>query len=1084
MSVLDDLKIDFEFATRTRGKEYYLGDAVQINSSEPGCIKASVTGQQKYRIEVRWEPMGVAYSCTCPFFQDHDQPCKHLWAALLEADHQSILDTAARRLERNGRSPAPAALAPANGSAVPAKRKPLWQTQLEKIRENSQRVGRLQTPVPADVEWPSDRRMLYGIDVERSNASHGGGLVIRLFTQRFTKAAKWGEPRRFGFSLEQWLNTNDPSDKEIAQALVGSRRGFYISSNDPTIELAGFAHENVLKRIVETGRCHLCRGDNLIGEPLLWDSGDPFEFRIELRADDRATGHRLLPTLARENQPGSQSLPLNSASVCVSHGWVVFVDRVARLDHGGAYNLLGELRRTDELVIPANDTEDLIRELFTIPSLPAVKLPESAGVNTIEGKPIPMLQILTPGKQSMLAPGMLQVDVHYDYSGVKIAHDDPRVTIYEPTTRTLIRRDRVEEARRQRELHAAGVRVDAMMSREKTVLTLPSDALAGCVIDLLKADWRVEGEGKLYRAAGAMDVAVKSGIDWFDLDVSIDFGGAKATLPKLLAALRRGQKMVQLDDGTLGILPEEWLSKYAVLAGLGQEQGEGSLRFSKTQAGFLDALLLAMPQARTDEIFENARQQLQLFSGVQAADAPPTFKGELREYQREGLGWLHFLRNFNFGGCLADDMGLGKTVQVLALLDTRRAEGHGTSLVVMPKSPIFNWTAEAAKFTPLLKVLEYSGVDRERNLDVFKNYDLILTTYGTLRRDIAGLKDYPFDYVVLDESQAIKNAATASAKSVRLLSGKHRLAMSGTPIENHLGELWSLFDFLNPGMLSNASVFKALGGGPASAPEGRQLIAKAVRPFILRRTKSQVAKELPARVEQTIFCELDEQQRKLYDELKEHYRVSLLKRIDEVGINSSRIQVLEALLRLRQASCHPGLLDAKYIDGSSAKLETLLDQLQDIHEEGHKALVFSQFTSFLSLVKRQLDARGITYEYLDGQTNNRQACVERFQNDPDCKLFLISLKAGGVGLNLTAAEYVFLLDPWWNPAVEAQAIDRAHRIGQTQTVFAYRLIAKDTVEEKVLQLQSSKRELADAIINEDNRVLGNLSADDLRLLLA
>jgi len=347
------------------------------------------------------------------------------------------------------------------------------------------------------------------------------------------------------------------------------------------------------------------------------------------------------------------------------------------------------------------------------------------------------------------------------------------------------------------------------------------------------------------------------------------------------------------------------------------------------------------------------------------------------------------------------------------------------------------------------------------------------------------LKDVEFDYVILDEAQAVKNASTASAKAVRLLRSAHRLALSGTPVENHLGELWSLFEFLNPGMLGAASVFKlATGSGREIDEETRQLLSHALRPFILRRTKDQVAKELPAKTEQTIYCELEPAQRKLYNELRQHYRDSLLQRIETQGLGKSKIMVLEALLRLRQVACHPGLIDINRSGEPSAKLEALLEQLREVLDAGHKALVFSQFTSLLRIVRGRLDKEGVVYEYLDGKTRNRQTCVERFQNEPDCKLFLISLKAGGLGLNLTAAEYVFLLDPWWNPAVEAQAVDRAHRIGQTKSVFAYRLIARDTVEEKVLELQKTKRDLAAAIIGEDNALIRNLRREDLELLLS
>jgi SNF2 family DNA or RNA helicase len=306
--------------------------------------------------------------------------------------------------------------------------------------------------------------------------------------------------------------------------------------------------------------------------------------------------------------------------------------------------------------------------------------------------------------------------------------------------------------------------------------------------------------------------------------------------------------------------------------------------------------------------------------------------------------------------------------------------------------------------------------------------------------------------------------------------------MSGTPVENHLGELWSLFEFLNPGMLGNASIM--VNAARSSDEETRAFLGKALRPFILRRTKSQVATELPEKTEQTLYCDLQSDDRKLYDELRDYYRSRLLKRDPSGAAGQFKLQVLEALLRLRQVACHPGLVDKRRIEKGSAKLDTLLAQLDQVLEENHKVLVFSQFTSFLAIVRARLDAAEISYAYLDGRTRDREARVEQFQNDPNTKLFLISLKAGGVGLNLHAAEYVYLLDPWWNPAVEAQAIDRAHRIGQTRQVFAYRLIARDTVEEKVLELQKAKRDLADAIISADNSVIRNLTREDLELLLS
>lgn len=426
------------------------------------------------------------------------------------------------------------------------------------------------------------------------------------------------------------------------------------------------------------------------------------------------------------------------------------------------------------------------------------------------------------------------------------------------------------------------------------------------------------------------------------------------------------------------------------------------------------------------------------------------------------------------GGCLADDMGLGKTIQVLALLAGLKSDKP--SLIVVPRSLVYNWKEESARFTPKLRWLDYTGFTRQTALTQTPNTDVIITTYGTLRKDIGILKEMEFEYVILDEAQAIKNAGAQVAKAARLLHGDHRLALTGTPIENRLDDLWSIFEFLNPGMAGHLPQWK-----DANAPA---VLSKALRPFLLRRTKEQVLTELPQKTEQTLYCELGKKERALYTELRDHYRALLSKKIGNTGLKKSKIDVLAALLRLRQAACHPRLINPEMVTAESAKIETLVEQLKGVLAEGHKALVFSQFTSLLALARKRLEQENIVMEYLDGKTQNRKKCVDRFQTDPKCGVFLISLKAGGVGLNLTAADYIFILDPWWNPAVEAQAVDRAHRIGQTKPVFAYRLIAKDTVEEKIMQMQKDKKELADAILTENNSLIRSMSAEDLMWILS
>jgi SNF2 family DNA or RNA helicase len=725
---------------------------------------------------------------------------------------------------------------------------------------------------------------------------------------------------------------------------------------------------------------------------------------------------------------------------------------------------------------------------------PVVDVPDELRVQVENGRPRPWLRL----QPSRYRPEQLEAQVLCDYDGMPVQPDRPYPIVRSEDGSRVVRRDVAAERSFTQVLQGLGFKRDWSADRNEQVPQIASRHLPRVVRTLLADGWRVEAKGVTYRQPAATSLRVTSGIDWFDLEGHADYGNQQVALPELLAALRRGDGFVTLDDGTMGLLPEAWLQKQGMLASFASPDGD-RLRFKASQVALLDALLAERPEATCDEAFARARAELQAFDGIAPLDPPSSFTGTLRGYQREGLGWLLFLQRFGFGGCLADDMGLGKTIMVLAALTHAQESAgaasskakalsvptaaHRPSLVVAPRSLVFNWRNEAARFAPGLRVLEYTGGGRTALRDAMPDHDLVLTTYGTLRRDAEPLAQIPFHYVVLDEAQAIKNAGSASAKTTRLLQARHRLALSGTPIENHLGELWSLFEFLNPGVLGTASAFQ--GTTARSLDEASvTTLARGLRPFILRRTKAQVAPELPQKTEQTIYCELEKPQRALYDQLRDHYRTTLLDRVARTGLGRSKIQVLEALLRLRQAACHPGLIDAKRTKEPSAKLDVLLPHIAQAVDEGHKTLVFSQFTSLLAILRTRLDADGVAYEYLDGRTRDREAKVERFQTDPACRLFLISLKAGGVGLNLTAAEYVFLLDPWWNPAVEAQAIDRAHRIGQARHVFAYRLIAKDTVEERVLELQQHKRKLADAVLSADGSLLKELKREDLEMLLS
>jgi len=425
-------------------------------------------------------------------------------------------------------------------------------------------------------------------------------------------------------------------------------------------------------------------------------------------------------------------------------------------------------------------------------------------------------------------------------------------------------------------------------------------------------------------------------------------------------------------------------------------------------------------------------------------------------------------------------MGLGKTIQVLAQLQKVSAAEKGTHLVVVPKSLVYNWQAESAKFTPNLKVLIYEGTKRSGLIKTFKKHDIILMTYAVMRKDIKQLSEFEFNYSVLDEAQNIKNTTTLVAKAAYLINSKHKLALTGTPVENHIGELFSIFRYLIPSLLPKGYS----QGRIKSNEDSMKVILRGLMPFILRRTKSEVLTELPEKVETILYCDFEKKQEKIYSEMKTFYQKSLTQKSDSSGVPKSKIQILEALLRMRQASCHPGLINKEYLGLSSSKIITLMENLESLMARGEKVLIFSQFTSFLSIIKTELDSRNIEYSYLDGKTNKRQMVVNEFKTNPSKSVFLISLKAGGVGLNLTEASYCFLVDPWWNPAVEAQAIDRIHRIGQEKKVFAYRLITKGSIEEKILKLQETKKDVSRNILSTDESLLKQMTAEDLRFLFS
>ena len=1074
-------------------------------------MDATVRGSQSYKVKLFREGDAVEASCSCAYLEEYGTPCKHIWATVLTADIKGYLKGTSRGvvrqlrlvepgdgdLRKDGKRSETSRSSPTQTNSAhskapsrrPQQQTPEWKTTLSHLQTAAERAA-----VSSSTTLPAGHELVYIID--RAESLKGNGLSLDIATRHRKLDGEWSRPKAKRLTHDEIATLPEPADRHVMAILANTREhianvyysGTYYSTSAPSrVTLKHALAETLLPMLCATGHCFLrdSETDDSL-RTLHWNDAGPWEFWLKVTPDGAGKTYAITGELRR----AGERMGLETLSLLVSGGFVFWGDSVAQLYDFNAFSWIALLREQGKISVPAKQKQEFLAELLRLPDLPRLDLPVDLRYEEITVAPRPRLKVKrreSRGWETERDQNWLLGELSFDYGGHIISAKTSARSVFEPKQRRLLLRDPGAERSFSARLDEVGFHRKTEFQRGE-ILELLARNLPKAAHKLLQEGWHVEAEGKLYRQANEFKIEVKSEIDWFEVHGGAKFDGQEVPLPALLAALRRGENLVQLGDGSFGLLPEEWLKKYASLGGLGTAEGD-HLRFRQTQVGLLDVLLAEQPDVKFDRRFERARERLRQFQGVEPQDPPSRFQGELRGYQREGLGWLHFLREFGFGGCLADDMGLGKTVQVLALLEARRElraaprkrRRPPPSLVVVPRSLVFNWKEEAARFTPKLRILDNTGIGRSKTGESFENFDVVLTTYGTLRQDIVDLKDYQFDYAILDEAQAIKNASSQSAKAARLIQAEHRLALSGTPIENHIGELWSLFEFLNPGMLGKATETGLL----RADEETRSLLAKALRPFILRRTKERVARDLPEKSEQTIYCDLEPVQRKLYNELREHYRSSLLGRVARDGINKSKIQILEALLRLRQAACHPGLIDkSKQSHESSAKLDVLLPQLREVVDEGHKTLVFSQFTSMLAIVKKRLDEEGISYAYLDGRTRDRQERVQQFQNDPDCKVFLISLKAGGLGLNLTAADYIFLLDPWWNPAVEAQAIDRAHRIGQMHPVFAYRLIARDTVEEKVLQLQSQKRALADAIINADNSLIRDLGRAELELLLS
>ncbi len=1109
-----DLKRLFPASFLKRGRDYQAGGRVRtIGIADDGRrLTATVQGSARrpYRTDIavsRTRKGGVRIegNCSCPVSYN----CKHVVATLLEA------------LARQAPAVGEAAGDPFAFDAAPEPgRNRAVQTWLAGVARAAQ--GATPGRHPGTPE-----RLLYLLKLER--LAYTTRTAVETVLVRPLKGGGYGKAERWSGGLQSHARFVTDADRDLLRWLEAMR------ADQPSIgfgsyPLRGSAGANVLVRLIATGRCHWQSKDNPALQP-----GDPREGTPAWRADGEGRQH-----LYCRGEDIEAVLPMSPL-------W--YVD-IAHAQCGPLKTGLPDAFAEQLFTAPALAPEDAaavheqLRRHFRedSPALPAV-----FDAATVERPvPVPVLRLFRDdlpidyGHQWQIGVARLDLalaSLSFDYAGTRIEAGDTGEFRTRVENGTLLRlaRDARAEATALDTLGRYGFMPVADVSffstlpkraRHAFVLNDEDDHAASLlrfstdgVPELRARGWRIEMDPDYpYRVAEIdkdwyADVGDEgSGIDWFGLELGVTIDGARVNLlPILVEWLRAGrlqrkplaeltdrdQVVAHLPDGRL--LPIPYARVRTVLAILTELyddaplDADGRLKLSRAQAGALSALETELGAPLVWAGGERLRElahRLRDFRGVQAVAPPAGLAAQLRDYQRDGLNWLGFLREYEFGGVLADDMGLGKTVQTLAWLLAEKEAGRldRPALVIAPTSLMVNWRREAGQFTPGLRVLTLHGAGRHEHFPRVADYDLVLTTYALLPRDAEALTEQEYHAVILDEAQAIKNPRAKAAQIARNLKTRQRLCLTGTPMENHLGELWSLFHFLMPGLLGDERRFKRLYRTPIEKhgdAERRTALTRRLAPFMLRRTKEQVAKELPPKTEIVRAVELDGGQRDLYESIRLAMNDKVRREIEKKGLARSQIVILDALLKLRQVCCDPRLLklDTARKVKHSAKLDLLMEMLPEQIEEGRRILLFSQFTSMLALIEAELKARGIPYVLLTGDTRDRAGPIDRFQSG-EVPLFLISLKAGGTGLNLTAADTVIHYDPWWNPAVERQATDRAHRIGQTKKVFIYKLITQGTVEEKIAALQARKQALADSLYGKPAAEGPAFTAEDLELLLS
>jgi non-specific serine/threonine protein kinase len=1022
-----------------QGLEYYKKGNVKITNWDHTSVIATVQGNHTYVVRLTSSDRFLESSCTCSY----SYICKHAVAVALSVIEDRLRDD---EMEVGTN----------------------WREYFDKQIA----IQRVNDEFDQEVRW----KLIYLIHILEN---YWNLKPIKVYMKKDGTYGRLQEPSFNELSKQNVFNTSsDLIAISYLERLQSQQNSTYYRGRLEASYLYFGLDAGELFNLLRNSEIHLKNEDGSIGQRIRFGRKP---WRLIFRLEENNNHYTFHPYFLRDQE--EVKIDKNIKILSTRPIWFYKDGKLHNCPFPLAYSYLNSfIDDSLKIVLSKDEYQVFISDyLAKLPIFPYLEFPEGIDVqelNEITGKRIYLEEM---DEQLVVSLSILYKNVEVSFN-----QNYEQFLYYDKKNSQIIR------VRRKRPLEEA-IRDEVVAS--KIVEDTPGlfyanfdsaiEWLFTGLPQLVEGGFEVMGEESLVRfrvkrCKPSVSISLSSEIDWFDLNLEIDFDGVGLTLAELKKALQQQKRFVRLKDGSIARLPEKLIQKFQYLIEFGQSNNN-SIRFRDHHLSFVDTILEEADQRTLDEASQEKIKKLDQFTQIKKYTLPENLKGELRDYQRSGYNWLNFLNEFSFGGCLADDMGLGKTVQTLAVLQKEINKKRGPNLIIAPTSVLFNWQREIEKFTPEIDYLLHYGTKRIRDARRLRKKALILTTYGHLRRDITFLANIDFNYVVLDESQNIKNPQSDTAQAARTLQSKNRLALTGTPVENNTMELWSQFSFLSPGLLGSQVFFRENFMRPIEKEQNVQVAAtlkRLIYPFILRRTKEEVVKELPPKVENIIYSPMSEAQQNIYDKVRDVYRNTIISEIESKGLNKTKIRVLEGLTKLRQVSCHPSLIDSSYAD-EAGKFEALKMMIDEIVSEDHKVLVFSQFVRMLSIVREYLEQQAIEFSYLDGSTKDREGAVNKFQNEEDIRIFLISLKAGGTGLNLTAADYVIHYDPWWNPAVEMQASDRAHRIGQTKKVFTYKLITKDSVEEKILQLQQQKKELVQQLITTEGGFFKSLTKNDI-----